>query len=112
MKNKTLALFGTGSFILSPIFAMLPVPALIGISVLALLAYTILAIVRIWRYSKGLSLLFSIISIIHFALELIYIAYSPSTLIIFWNIAKVIYALVFVWTIYFLWMKSKSLSGV
>jgi hypothetical protein len=111
MKNKTLALFGICTLILAPLAALLPVPLMV-ISILTIPAYTVLTIIRLWKYSKGLAVLFAFISIILGLMYFVYSQYPGSTFHLLWNIAQVIYPIIFIWTIYFLWKKAKSPSDV
>jgi hypothetical protein len=109
MKNKTLAIFGIGTYILSVLTSAsdlagnfkFPV-ALIVISGILELIFIAIATIRIWKESKLLSILLVssyIILCIFLAIQEVVTPSYGSPLIILLNIAKVIHIIVFVCTI-------------
>lgn len=109
MKNKTLAIFGIGTYMLSVLTSAsglagnFKFPAsLILISGILGLIFIVFATIRIWKESKGISiiLLFSyiVLCILLVIQEVVIPAYG-SPLIILTNIAKVIHLIAFVWVI-------------
>lgn len=118
MKNKTLAIFGIGTYILSVIASasdlegnsVAPV-ALIVISGIATMVFIIIATVRLWKEAKNVSVLLASSAVILFVLMVIQVLTLPSygsLIIILLNIAKVINFIAFVWAIIKLY-KSKIL---
>lgn len=113
MKNKTLAIFGIGTYILS-VFASaenlsgestVP-PALIIVSGIAMTVFIIVATIRLWKKSKIASVLLASSSVIYFGLTILHVVFNPaygSPLILSMNIAKVINFVMFIWTIYTFW---------
>lgn len=121
MKNKTLAIFGIGTYLLSVIASASDlegnpvVPAaLIVISGLADLLFTIMATVRLWKSARNVSIIFASSRVVLFILALIQEFTLPSygsPIIILSNIVKVISFIVFVCAIIKLFrMKEKSQS--
>jgi hypothetical protein len=113
MKNKTLAIFGIGTYLLS-VYASTTnadgasaVPTFIvmfsgGASIL----FTILATIRLWKMSKFVSTLFATTSVIFFGLEVMQVLNTPaygSSIVIFLSIVKVISLLTFFWVVWLLW---------
>jgi len=109
MKNKTLAIFGIGTYILSVLSSVTDIKgnsiapiALILISGIAMVAFIVVATVRLWKMTKNLSIalafsafaLFVLIVIQEFALPL-----YGSPIIILLNTIKVINFVVFIWVI-------------
>ncbi len=119
MKNKTLAIFGIGTYLLSVIASasdlegnpVVPV-ALIVISGLADLLFTIMATVRLWKSARNVSIIFASSRVVLFILGVIQEFALPSygsPIIILSNIVKVVSFIVFVWAIIKLFrMKEKS----
>lgn len=101
MKNKTLAFFGIGTYILS-IFALIedlegnynaPI-VLVIISAIATIIFTIMAVIRLWKYYKITSILLAITT----AISLIYIM----------PLIKGLNTIVFIWAICLLWAMAKQ----
>lgn len=117
MKNKILAIFGIGTFILSALASIVNssgessvLYALVLISGLLTIVFIIIAIIYLWKHSKGSSILLASSSTFLFGAAIMQVVYSPSDgspLIFLMNIAEVIYVLVFIWTISFLWRMEK-----
>lgn len=121
MKNKVLAIFGIGTYVLSilssatdldgnsvsPIFLTI-------ISGIATALFIIMAIVRLWKEVKHLSIIFLLATSIHFTLAVIQEIYSPeygNLIIILQNISKIIYVIAFIWVIVVLFrIKSDNLQ--
>jgi len=103
MKSKTLAIFGVGAYILSVISSAedlggnytAPV-ALIAVSVIAMLIFTIMAVVRLWKIQKIASVLFLASSLV----TLVYIS-AP---------VKIINFILFIWVVSLLWAIGKHES--
>jgi hypothetical protein len=109
MKNKTLAILGIGTYILSVIASasdlegnsVAPV-ALIVISGIATIVFIVMATIRLWKEAKSASILLVAAAIILFVLSAVQGIASPSygsPLIILLNITKVINFIAFVWVI-------------
>ena len=106
MKNKTLAIFGIVSYILSVLSSAEDlegnsvVPSiLIIISGIATVVFFVMATVRLRKEARNLSIIFFSSAIILFILTIIQVFTSPSygsTFIILTNISKVIYFIAFV----------------
>jgi len=100
MKSKTLAILGIGTWILSVASSAedlggnytAPV-ALIVVSAIAMLAFTILAVVRLWKTQKVTAILFLASSLI----TLVYIS-TP---------VKIINFVLFIWVVSLLWAMGK-----
>jgi hypothetical protein len=118
MKNKTLAIFGIGTYILSVLSSatdleensVAPI-ALITISGIATEVFIIMAIVRLWKEAKGVSIILASSAVILFILSVIHGVGSPSygkLLIILLNITKVINFVAFIWVISLLLAKRPS----
>jgi hypothetical protein len=117
MKNKTLAIFGIGTYILSVIASAedlegnpkAPV-ALIVISGIAGIVFIIMAAVRLWKRARYASIILVSSEIILFILTVIQEVTSPkygSPIIILLNITKIINFLVFFYAIILLWTMAK-----
>jgi hypothetical protein len=109
MKNKTVAIFGIGTYILSVITSAtdlegnfrLPI-ALIAISGIATAIFIIMALVRLWKDAKGVSITLAFSEVILIILYIIQCIGTPSygsPVIILLNITKVINFIAFVWVI-------------
>ena len=104
MKNKTIAIFGIGTYILSVITSAtdlegnfrLPI-ALIAISGIATAIFIIMAVVRLWKDAKGVSS--EVILIILSFIQGVVTPSYGSPVIILLNITKVINFIAFVWAI-------------
>jgi uncharacterized membrane protein (DUF2068 family) len=113
MKNKTLAIFGIGTYLwlvyssATNAEGQSIVPAyIVVISGIASALFTIWATVRLWKTSKFTSLLFAVTSVIFFGLEVMQVVISPSygsPLILTLNITKVISLLTFFYVVFLLW---------
>ena len=105
MKNKTLVFFGIGTYILSVLSSAedlsgnstAPV-ALIVVSAIAMLAFTIMAVVRLWKTQKVTAILFLASSLI----TLVYIS-AP---------VKIISFILFIWVVSLLWAMAKQENKV
>ena len=108
MKNKTLAIFGIGTYILSVLSSIeiggtyaVP-PLLIAISGLATLTFIILASIRLWKEAKGLVITYIVSGFTLFIFTVIQILTSApdgSPIIILMNLAKVVYLISFIMVI-------------
>jgi hypothetical protein len=117
MKNKTLAIFGIGTYILSVLSSatdlegnsVVPI-ALIAISGIATAIFIIMAIVRLWKEAKGVSIILASSTLILYILaaiqEFTFISYG-SPLIILLNTIKVIDLIAFIWAVSLLWKMAK-----
>jgi len=109
MKNKTLAILGIGTYILSVFSSATDlegnsvVPtALVAISGVATAVFIIMAIVRLYKEAKGVAITLVSSAIILFILSVIQGVISPSygsPIIILLNITKVVNLIAFVWSI-------------
>lgn len=117
MKNKTLAIFGIVSYLLSVLASQTsnegastaPVYIVI-ISGIAAFLYTVIATIRLWKISKLTSLLFAIISAIFFGFEILQVTLSPASgtlLILIINIISVVNLLVYFYVIFLLFRIDK-----
>lgn len=100
MKSKTLAILGIGAWILSVASSAEDLggnytapTALIVVSAIATLAFTIMAVVRLWKTQKITAVLFLVSSLI----TLVYIS-AP---------VKIINLLLFIWVVSLLWAMGK-----
>lgn len=109
MKNKLLAIFGIGTFIFGLIISAttlegelkFPV-AVIIISEIASLVFIIMAVVRLWKEARYLSILLILSAAGFYTLELVNEISLPtygSRLIILWNVFKVFHLLIFSWVV-------------
>lgn len=109
MKNKTLAIFGIGTYILSVLSSAedlkgnytMPA-ALIAISGIATAVFIVMATIRLWKGAKGLAIILASSTLILYILSAIYGVLSPaygSMIIILLNITKVVNFIAFVWAI-------------
>src|SRR3989344_5962549 len=96
MKNKTLAILGVGAYILSVISSAEDLvgnytapTALIAVSAIATLVFTIMAVVRLWKPQKVTAVLFLVLSLV----SLVYVS-AP---------VKIITFILFIWVISLLW---------
>jgi len=121
MKNKTLAIFGIGTYLLSVITSasdlegnpVVPV-ALILISGLADLLFTIMATVRLWKSARNVSIIFASSRVVLFILGMIQEFTLPSygaPIIVLSNIVKVISFIVFVLVIKMLLFGNPKIEG-
>lgn len=117
MNNKTLAIFGIVTFILEVIVSaedlegnfVSPV-GLIVISGIATIVFTVMAIIRLWKGSKYVSILLASTTIILFVLGVIQEVTLPqygSPIIILLNVVKVIDFFTFIYVICLLWGMAK-----
>lgn len=109
MKNKTLAIFGIGTYILSVLSSatdlegnsIAPI-ALIAISGIATIVFIVMATVRLWKEAKNLSIMLVSSALILFILIVIQeftLSSYGNSIIILLNIVKVINLVAFVWAI-------------
>lgn len=109
MKNKTIAIFGIGTYILSVLASAedlegnstAPI-ALILISAIATSFFIIMAVIRLWKTQKIVSILLIASTGIMFISSIFQIIALPlygSPLIILINATKVIYLVAFIWSI-------------
>ena len=116
MKDKTLAIFGAGAYILSVITSatdsvgnfVSPI-FLIAISGIAMTVFTVMAVVRLWKGARYVSIILASSTIILFVLIVIQEVILPkgSSVIFLLNITKVIHFLTFIYVIFFLWAIAK-----
>ena len=120
MKNKAIAIFGIGTYILSVITSAtdlegnstMPI-ALIVLSGVATASFVIMATVRLWKEAKNLSIVLISSAAILFVLTAIQVVVLPSygsPIIILVNIIAVIYFIAFIWAIVKLY-KSKLVDN-
>lgn len=118
MNNKSLAIFGIATYILSVVSSAtnqqgestMPV-AVVVISGIATTIFIIIATIRLWKVSKISSILLTTSSAIFLSLEIMQINISPaygSSLIIILNITKIISLLIFFWAVILLWRMGKQ----
>ncbi len=100
MKNKTLAILGIGAYILSVLSSAEDLggnytapTALIAVSAIAMLVFTVMAVVRLWKTQKVTAILFLASSLI----TLVYIS-AP---------VKIINLILFIWVVSLLWAMGK-----
>ena len=101
MKNKILAIFGVISYILSVIATatnsegnfIMPV-SLNVISVIMMTIFIIIAVIRLWKKAKIVSILIVLTTII---------LNTPSLPILWFNITKIISFITYIWAVVLLW---------
>lgn len=109
MKNKTIAIYGIGTYIFSVITSATDIEgnpvypvAIVLISGFASFLFFIMAIIRLWKKAKNVSLIYASSTIIFFILsvaqEITLSAYG-SPIIILCNIAMIIHFIAFIWVI-------------
>ena len=113
MKNRTLAIFGIGSYLLSVLTSAENLrgnptapTALIVIASIASPVFYCLATVRLWKIKKVVSILLPASSIIFFIFSVAFAVNLPpngSLLVILMNVAKTISFGVFIWAVVILW---------
>lgn len=117
MKNKTIAIIGIGSYISSVITSatdlegnfVYPI-ALIAISQIVKVIFTILATVRLWKTARYVSIILASSAIILFVLSVIQEVTLPkygSPIIILLNVTKIIHFVAFFYAIILLWTMAK-----
>jgi len=117
MKNKTLAIFGIGIYILDVITSaenlegnfILPV-VLIAISGIITIIFYVMATVLLWKEERLLSIMLVSSTIILFVLGVIQEVTLPqygSAIIILLNVTKVIHFIIFFYAVFFLWAMAK-----
>jgi hypothetical protein len=117
MKNKTIAIISIGSYISSVITSatdlegnfVYPI-ALITISQIVKIIFTILATVRLWKTARYVSIILASSAIILFVLSVIQEVTLPqygSPIIILLNVTKIIHLLAFFYAIILLWTMAK-----
>lgn len=109
MKNKILAIFGIGTYILSVLSSAADLEgnytapaALIVISGIATALFIVMAIARLWKESKGVSITLGTSALILFILSITQGVILPSygsPIIILLNVTKLINFVAFVWAI-------------
>ncbi|TSA44822.1 hypothetical protein D4R51_03025 [bacterium] len=117
MKNKTLAIFGIGTYILGVITSATDLegnfrfPIVLGaISEIATIIFIVMAVIRLWKGSKYVSIMLASSTIVLFALTIIQEITLPqygSLIIILLNVTKVINFLVAIYAIFLLWAMEK-----
>jgi len=106
MKNKTLAIFGIGAYILSILSTatdlegnyIMPI-ALNVISVIIMTVFVIMAVIRLWKIEKTVSIM------------LVLTAITLNTLplpVLWFNITKVISFIIYIWAVVLLWEMAKQ----
>jgi len=100
MKSKTLVILGIGAYILSVLSSAEDLAgnytaptALIAVSAIAMLAFTIMAVVRLWKTQKVTAILFLASSLV----TLVYIS-AP---------VKIVNFILFIWVVSLLWAMAK-----
>lgn len=122
MKNKAIAIIGIGSYISSVITSatdlegnfVYPI-ALIAISQILKIIFTILATVRLWKTARYVSIILASSAIILFVLSVIQEVTLPqygSPIIILLNVTKIIHFLAFFYAIILLWTMPKYESKI
>ena len=122
MKNKTIAIIGIVSYISSVITSatdlegnfVYPI-ALIAISQIIKIIFTILATVRLWKTAIYVSIILASSAIILFVLSVIQEVTLPkygSPIIILLNVTKAIHLLAFFYAIILLWTMAKSMRKI
>lgn len=117
MRNKTLAIFGIGTYLLSVIASasdlegnsVAPI-ALIVLSGIAIVVFIIMATIRLWKEARSASILLVSSTVILFILSVVQDVTSPlhgSSPTILLNITKVINFIAFVWAVLLLWAMAK-----
>lgn len=117
MRNKTLAIFGIASYLLSVYASQTNTEGvstaptyIVIVSGIAAFVYTVLATIRLWKYWKLISILFGGTSLLFFAMEVMQVTLSPAdgtTLILIINITKVINLLLYFYVIFLLFRLDK-----
>ncbi len=108
MKNRTIAFFGIGTYILSVLSSAedlegnpnVPI-ALVAISGIATFVFIVMATIRLWKEAKSLSIILASSTIILFLLTVVQLISLPSSQgsIILLNIFNVIYFVSRIWAI-------------
>ncbi len=117
IKNKAIAIFGIGSYILSVITSATDLDGnlkspvfLIFVSGITTVFFTIIAVIRLWKGVRYISVILVSSSILLFVLETVQttvsLSYGSLTTILL-NIVKVIHFVTFTWVIIILY-KSKE----
>lgn len=117
MKNKSLAIFGIGTYILSVITSATDLEgnfrfpiAFIAISGIATMVFIIMATIRLWKGAKGVSITLAssgVILVILSVIQEIISASDGSRLILLLNITKVVNLIAFIWAALLLWAMAK-----
>ena len=117
MKNKTLAILGVGSYVLSVLSSAEDLQGnpkspivLIVVSAIVTLIFYCLATVRLWKIQRGVAIFLPASAIAHFILSVAQVATSTpngSLLVILMNIGKVINLCAFIWAVCLLWAMAK-----
>ena len=117
MKNRTLAIFGIGTYISSVLSSAtnqegnsIAPAVLIIISIIAGAVFVVMATVRLWKKARHLSIMLVSTTIIILVLEAVQALTLPSygsPIIILLNIANLINFIVFIWAIIILF-KNKN----
>ena len=121
MKNKSIAIIGIGTYILSVITSaedlegnfVYPI-VLIAISQIVKIIFTILATVLLWKRARYVSLTLASSAIIFFFLIVIQEVTLPqygSPIIILLNVTKIIHLLAFFYAIILLWIMASAVSS-
>lgn len=107
--NKTIAILGIGTYILSVLSSATDLEGnsvapviLIVISGIATIIFIVMATVRLWKEAKNLSIMLVSSALILFIFTVIQELTSPSygnLIIILFNIVRVIYFVAFVWVV-------------
>ena len=117
MKNKTIAILGIGSYILSVITSATDLEgnfrfpiALIAIPDTLTIIFIVAATVRLWKGARYVSIILASSAVILFILSVFQGIASPSygsPIIILLNITKVINFIAFIWAVSLLWAMAK-----
>jgi hypothetical protein len=122
MKNKTIAIIGIGSYILSVLASATDADGnfvspvfLIVISAIVTTVFTVMATVRLWKGARYVSIILVSSAIILFVLSVIQEVTLPkygSPIIILLNVTKIIHLLAFFYAIILLWTIPKSMRKI
>jgi len=117
MRNKTLAIFGIVSCLLSVYASQTDTEGtstapvyIVILSGIVAFVFTVLATIRLWKFSRQISILFGGTSLIFFGMEILQVTLSPSdgtTLILIINITKVVSLLLYFYVIFLLFKIDK-----
>lgn len=109
MKNKTLAIFGIGTYILSVLSSatdlegnLIAPIVLVAISGIATAIFIIMAVIRLWKKAMGLSITLAVSNIALIILTAIFELVTTSygfQLIYILNITEVIQFIAFIWAV-------------
>jgi len=115
MKNRTIAIIGIVSYILTLITSIedtegnyLSPPTLIALSGIITIIFTIIATVRLWKKARYVSIIFLSSTIIFFVLTLVQVLIVPKGVVPAFSLVDVtgiIHFIMFVWVIIILFQR-------